>query len=118
LPLERERYGVQFGRDDSKVRGGMTQQACVLGPLECKVASKLIWQKTHIRKEAATTQRGTTRPPEGTATKPEFKLKGELLYEGQGKDNMIVNNESYSHIAKSTKEGHSNTHKMEGLLPP
>ncbi len=50
--------------------------------------------------------------------KPEFRLKGELLYEGQGKDNMIVNNESYSHTAKSTEEGHSNTKKMEGLQPP
>jgi hypothetical protein len=82
-PLKRGRYGVQFGKDDSKVGGGRTQQAWVLGPLECEVASKLIRWNTHSRKEAATTQRVTTRPPESTATKPEFKLKGELLYEGR-----------------------------------
>jgi hypothetical protein len=96
----------------------MTQQAWVLGPLECEVTSKLIRWNTHIRKEATTMQRGTTRPPEGTAMKPEFKLKGELLYEGQGKDDMIVNNKSYSRTVKSTEEGHSNTQKMEGLQPP
>jgi hypothetical protein len=97
----------------------MTQQARVLGPLECEDASKLIRQSTQIGKEAATMQRGITRPPEGgTATKPDFKLKGKLLYEGQGKDNMIVNNESYSYTAKSTEEGHINTKCMEGLQPP
>jgi hypothetical protein len=80
----------------------MTQQAQVLGPLECKVANKLIWWSTYIGKEAAIMQRGTIRPPEdGTVTKPEFKLKGELLYEGQGKDNAIVNNDSYYHTTKS-----------------
>jgi hypothetical protein len=31
---------------------------------------------------------------------------------------MIVNNESYSHTAKNTEEGQSNTQKMEGLQPP
>jgi hypothetical protein len=97
----------------------MTQQARVLGPLECDIASKLIRRSTHIGKEATSTQRGTTKPPEGsTATKPDFKLKGELLYEGQGKDNMIVNNESYSHTKKSTEEGQINTQCMEGLQPP
>jgi hypothetical protein len=119
LPLKRGCFRVQFGKDDSKVRGGMTQQAQVLGPLECKVASKLIRQSTHIGKEAATTQRGTTRPLEGgTVMKPDFKLKGELLYEGQGKDNTIVNNNSYSHTTKSTEEGQINTQGMEGLQPP
>jgi hypothetical protein len=51
-------------------------------------------------------------------TKPDFKLKGELLYEGQGKDNTKVNNDSYSHTTKSTDEGHINTQCMEGLQPP
>jgi hypothetical protein len=70
----------------------MTQQARVLGPVECEVANKLIWQSIHIEKEAATTQRGTNRPPEGgIVMKPGFKLKGELLYEGKGKDKRIVN---------------------------
>jgi hypothetical protein len=56
--------------DDSKVSRGMMQQAWVLGPLDCQVASKLIRQSTIIGKEAAITQRGTTRSPEvGTATK-------------------------------------------------
>ena len=110
---------MQFEEDKSKIGGGTKQQAQVLGSLEGKVASKLIGWSTHIGKEAATTQRGTTRPPEGgMAKKPDFKLKGEQFYEGQGKDNMIVNNESYSHTAKSTEEGHSNTQKMEGLQPP
>ncbi len=31
---------------------------------------------------------------------------------------LQVNNKSYSHTAKSTEEGHSNTQKMEGLQPP
>ncbi len=94
----------------------MTQQAWVLGPLECKVTSKLIRRSIHTGKEAASTQRGTTRPPEGgTSKKPDFKLKGKLLYEGQGKDNMIVNNDSYSPTAKSTEEGHRNKQCMEGL---
>jgi hypothetical protein len=119
LPLKWGCYGVHFGKDDSKVRGGMTQQARVLGPLECKVASKLIWRSTHIEKEAATTPRGPTRPLEGgTAKKPEFKLKGEPLYEGQDKDDMRANNDSYSHITTSTEEGHINTQCMEGLQPP
>ena len=97
----------------------MTQQAQVLGLLECKVASKLIRGSTHIGREAATMQRGPTRPPEGgTAKKPEFRLKGELLYEGQGKDNTIVNNDSYLHIITSMEEGHINTQCMEGLQPP
>jgi hypothetical protein len=94
----------------------MTQQAQVLGSLEGKVASKLIGWSTHIGKEAATTQRGTARPPEGgTVTKPDFKLKGALLYEGQGKDKTIVNNDSHSHTTKSTEEGHINKQCMEGL---
>jgi hypothetical protein len=97
----------------------MTQQAWVLGPLECKVANKLIQRSTHIGKEAATTQKGTTRPPEGgMAKKPDFKLKGELLYKGHGKDNMIVNSNCYSHTTKSIEEGHINKQCMEGLQPP
>ncbi len=64
-------------------------------------------------------QRGTTRPPEGgTAAKLDFKLKGELLYEGKGKNNMIVNNKFSSHTTKSTEEGLIYTQKMEGLQPP
>ncbi len=76
--LEWGYYRGQFGKDDSRVRGGMKQQAWVLGPLETsKVASKLIRQSTIIGKEVATTQKGTTRPPEGgTAMKPEFILEG------------------------------------------
>jgi hypothetical protein len=94
----------------------MTQQAQVLGPLECKFASKLIRQSNQIGKEAATMQRGTTRPPEGgKSKKPDFKLKGEQFYEGQGKDNMIINNNSHSHTTKSTEEGRINTQCMEGL---
>ncbi len=41
-----------------------------------------------------------------------------MLYEGQGKDNIIVNNNSFSNTTKSMVEGHINTQGMEGLHPP
>jgi hypothetical protein len=53
-----------------------------------------------------------------TGTKPEFKLKGELLYRDQGKDNAIVNNDSYTNNTKTMDKMNINTQFMEGLHPP
>jgi hypothetical protein len=57
-------------------------------------------------------------PQGGTGTKPESTLKGELLYEGQGKDNTIVNNNSNTNNTKTMDKVHINTQSMEGLHQP
>jgi hypothetical protein len=66
---------MQFEEDKSKIGGGTKQQAQVLGPLECKVANKLIRQSICIREEAATTQGAAAMQPlGGLGIKPEFRL--------------------------------------------
>jgi hypothetical protein len=110
---------MQFEKDKSKVGVGTKQQAQVLGPLECKVTNKLIQRSIPTREEAAMKQGGAAMQPQGgSGTKREFKLKGEFLYGGQGKDNGIVNNNSYTNNTNTIDEVHIDTQCMEGLHPP
>jgi hypothetical protein len=75
------------------VSGGVKCQAWVLGLLECAIASKLIrrgtgWGGT-ITLQSRTGMEST--PPSDTGKDPMFKINGELLHGGQGKNNKIVN---------------------------
>ncbi len=61
---------------------------------------------------------GTAMPPHrGAETDTDFKLKCDFLYRGQGKDNMIVNNDSYTNNANTMDVVHRNSTRMEDPHP-
>jgi hypothetical protein len=83
---------LQFG-GLGKVSGGMKRQAQVLDPLECAITSKLIRHSTgRGNKKISTSVMGADiTPPNDTGYDQTFKLNGELLHGGKGKDNTLVN---------------------------
>jgi hypothetical protein len=56
-------------------------------------------------------------PHHGMEMDTDFKLKGDFLYRGQGKDNRIVNNDSYTNNSNTMDVVHSNSTRMEDLRP-
>ncbi len=73
--------------------GGVKCQARVLSPLECAITSKLIQCSTClVDRVTLQTRAGTeSMPPNNMGKDPTFKLNGELLHGGQGKDNKLIN---------------------------
>jgi hypothetical protein len=100
---------------------GEKQQARVLGSLDYAIAKKLarrgqdMGDTTHTK----VAERGLE-PTRDTGTTTPFKLSGESLYGGQGKDNSLVtpnciDNTAFGCEVRSDQGGASN---MEGLCPP
>ena len=121
--MKRFYYGnkLQFGGFITD-NDGIRRQAQVLGPLECTIANKLTRHGT---------ERGKVKPPtsvmgaevsKSPQTETEgghkFKINGELLHGGHGKDNKLV------HFACDHQDiaGHPaeepHTGGLEGLHPP
>ena len=91
--MEQFYYGnkLQF-RSHMTNRGDVRRQAQVLGPLECTIANKLAW---HTQEEgkgnpALTAMGKAVSVPTQNELKNTFKLNGELLHGGQGKDHTHV----------------------------
>ena len=94
-------------------------QAQVLGPLECVIADKLTWHGT---------DRGKVKPPTSAmgaevSTSPHteedqnFKINGELLHGGQGKDNTLIHFAcDHNIVGHPAEEPH--TGGLGGLQPP
>ncbi len=72
---------------------GVKCQARVLDPLDCAIAIKLIRRSTGWGETVTSQTRAGTEstPPNNTGKDPTFKLNGELLHGGQGKNNKLVN---------------------------
>ena len=117
--MERFYYGnkFQFGGFRT-VSGGVRRQARVLSPLECDITNKLIRHGTDRDDTKPTTSAmgAELMPSPDTAEDQTFKLNGELLHGGQGKDNTLVNIACNHDIAgQPTQEPH--TSGWEGLQP-
>jgi hypothetical protein len=67
------------------------RQARVLGPLDCALAKKLARRSQDMGNTTSTkvAERGLE-PTKDAGTTTPFKLSGEFLYGGQGKDNSLV----------------------------
>jgi hypothetical protein len=102
------------------VSGEVKQHVRVLGPLDCKIATKLARRSTCLV-DAVTAPSGAgaqSQPPcekEGDLT---FKLNGELLHGGQDKDNTIVNVNCTYNPTRELDVQSCNTDGLEGLHLP
>ena len=116
--MEQFYYGnkLQF-RSHMTNKGDVRRQAQVLGPLECVIANKLTRH---------TTENGKGNPPisaMGNAVlasvqkelNHKFKLNGELLHEGKGKDHTHVHVFCDRHDIPGH---HMEEPGLEGLQPP
>ena len=76
-----------------KVSGGVKCQAQVFSPLDCAIASKLIRHGTGRgdKKTLMSLMWAEVTPSPDTEEDQTFKLNGELLHGGKGKDNTLVN---------------------------
>jgi hypothetical protein len=102
------------------VSGEVKQHVCVLGPLDCKIASKLARRSTCLV-DAVTAPSGAgaqSQPPRKKEGNWTFKLNGELLHGGQGKDNTIVNINCNHNPTGELDVQPCNTDGLEGLHPP
>ena len=93
----------------------------MLGPLDCAIAKKLARRGQDMGNTTNTkvAERGLE-PTKDAGTTTPFKLSGEFLYGGQGKDNSLVtpdciDNTAFGCEVRSDQGGASN---MEGLCPP
>ncbi len=83
------RTKLQF-RGYDRLSGSGKRQAKVLGQLECAIAHKLIWSSAGLV-DIDTTQKkmgGNVTPPDNKGKDTAFKLSGELLHGGKGKDKL------------------------------
>ena len=118
--MDRFYYGnkLQFGGFKT-VSGGFRRQAQVLGSLKCTIADKLIRHGTDRdnRKPTTSAMGAEVMPSPHMAEDQTFKLNGELLHGGQGKDNTLVHFACNNNImGQPTGEPH--TGGWEGLPPP
>ena len=99
--------------------GGVRCQAQVLGPLECTIDNKLIRHGTDRdnRKQMTSAMGAEVTPSPNTVEDQTFKLHGELLHGGQGKDNTLVNFACNHDIAVGPA-GEPHSSSWEGLQLP
>jgi hypothetical protein len=97
------------------------QQARVLVPYDCAIATKLARRDQNMGNTTSTkVAEGGLKPDKDAEKTTPFKLSGIWLYGGQGKDNSLVtpyciDNTSFGCKVRSDQEGASN---MEGICPP
>ena len=119
--MERFYYGnkLQFGSLITK-KGDVRRQAQVLGPLECAIANKLTWHNTERGKgnpptSAMGTEVSMPSQPEGNH---KFKLNGELLHGGKGKDHTLIHVCCDHHDIPGHHMDKPHTGGLEGLQLP
>jgi hypothetical protein len=119
--MEQFCYGdkLQFGSLITK-KGDVRRQTQVFGPLECASADKLTWHNTERGKgNPPTSAMGTEvlmlSQPEGNH---KFKLNGELLHGGKGKDHTLVHVSCDHHDIPGYHTEEPHTGGLEGLQPP
>ncbi len=98
----------------------MKHQALVLGLLECASASRVIRRSTYLGDMVTLQTRAGTAstPPNGMGKDPMFKLNGELLHGGQGKDNKLINIDCNHNQPGGLNVQLCMTDGLEGLNPP
>ena len=90
--MERFYYGnkLQFGGFKTK-NGGVRRHAQVLKPLECTIANKLTRHGTvRDKRKPTTSAMGAEVSSPHTAEDQKFKINGELLHGGQGKNTTLI----------------------------
>ena len=101
-------------------RGDVRRQAQVLGPLECAIADKLT---RHTQEEgkgnpALTAMEKAVLAPTQKELNNTFKLNGELLHGGQGKNHTHIHVSCDPHDIPEHHMEEPHTDGMEGLQPP
>ncbi len=112
--------GIQGGRE-YRFMMGEKQQARVLGPLDCTIAKKLAHRGQDMGNTTSTNvAEGGLEPTRDAGKKTPFKLSGELLYGGQGKDNSLVTSDCIDNTLFGCEVRHDQREasNMEGLCPP
>jgi hypothetical protein len=101
-------------------KGDVRRQAQVLGPLECAIANKLTRHNTEKGKgNPPTSVIGTeVSAPSQTELNHNFKLNGELLHGGKGKDHTLVHVSCDHHDIPGHHMEEPHTGGLEGLQPP
>jgi hypothetical protein len=119
--MEQFYYGnkLQF-RSHMTNRGDGRRQAQVLGPLECTIADKLTrhTQEEGKRNTALTAIGKAVSAPTQKESNNTFKLNGELLHGGQGKDYTQVHVSCDRHDIPEHHMEEPHVDNMEGLQPP
>jgi hypothetical protein len=102
------------------VSGGVKCQARVLSPLECAIISKLIRCSTCLVDGVTLQTRAGTEstPPNDMDKDPTFKLNGEFLHGGQGKDSKLINIDCNHNILGGLEVQLCTSDGLEGLNPP
>jgi hypothetical protein len=103
-----------------RVSGGVKHEALVLGLLECASASRVIQRSTYLGDMVTLQKRAgmASMPPNGMGKDPMFKLNGELLHGGQGKDNKLINIDCNHNQPGGLNVQLCTTNGLEGLDPP